>query len=256
MKTQSNIMAGLLVASTCFAANAAQWSTTEVHFQYGELTEAFSDEDRRTTIITLQHASGWEYGSNFFFVDHISDPVHDEFYGEWYSTFSAKKILDAEFSGPFRDVGFVMGFNAAPEVDEVKYLPGLQIDWEVPGFAFLNTLFTGYIDDGSANAFGTEEDNSFMFDVAWKYPFNVGSASFSIEGHAEYITERNTQNGTSEGKAKSWILAQPQIRWDAGKTLFDKEGKFYLGIEYQYWSNKLGSNTDDNAVQLLAVWNL
>ena len=58
------------------------------------------------------------------------------------------------------------------------------------------------------------------------------------------------------GKQEAWILAQPQIRWDAGKTLFNTENKFHLGVELQYWKNKLGTQTDEKAVQLLAVWQL
>ena len=45
------------------------------------------------------------------------------------------------------------------------------------------------------------------------------------------------------------ILAQPQLRWDIGG-----ENGLFVGIEYQYWSNKLGTEVDESVVQLLGVW--
>jgi hypothetical protein len=55
-------------------APAAIWSNTELHLQFGTLdTPAFAGGgDQSTTIFTLQHASGWKYGDNFFFFDVIS----------------------------------------------------------------------------------------------------------------------------------------------------------------------------------------
>ena len=59
--------------------------------------------------------------------------------------------------------------------------------------------------------------------------------------------------GTTE--LESWILFQPQIRLDLGEALGNESGKLFVGIEYQYWKNKLGEKgTDDNTAQLLAVW--
>ena len=63
--------------------------------------------------------------------------------------------------------------------------------------------------------------------------------------HLEYFGERDNELG---GKARSWILAQPQLRWDT-------DDRISLGIEYQFWMNKLGDgDTDENAIQALLVW--
>ncbi len=44
------------------------------------------------------------------------------------------------------------------------------------------------------------------------------------------------------------ILTQPTVIWHATKNVG-------LGIEYQYWQNKLGDkDTDESVVQALAVW--
>ncbi len=252
MNIQSGTFAALL-CGTAMNLQAATWSSTEAHLQYGDLTNAFTGEDERTTIITLQHASGWQYGENFFFIDHITTEGGSEFYGEWYPFFSAGKLFSSEFGGPIRDMGFVAGVNAAPDANVIKYLPGLQVNWNIPGFAFFNTLLTAYIDDTQGDI-APKEDDSFMIDVAWKYPFNIGSQSFSIEGHMEYIDGRDFSD--IDGSAESWILAQPQIRWDLGKALWDAPNQLHAGVELQYWRNKLGTQEDENAVQFLVVWGL
>lgn len=255
-----------LVAACCLGASmfagAAQWSSTELQLQSGDLLNPFTDDENQTSILTFQHASGWQYGENFFFIDYLADSEVDGFndhtyYGELYSTFSAGKILGTKFGGPIRDMGFVMGFNASGEAKVVKYLPGLQVNWEIPGFAFFNTLLTAYIDDseGVGKDGAPKEDNSFMVDIAWKYPFDIGSLSFSIEGHAEYIDGRDIDESFG-GEAESWILAQPQFRLDLGKLLFNAPGQLHAGIEYQYWNNKLGTKEDESTAQFLLVWGL
>ena len=151
--------------------------------------------------------------------------------------------------GKLKDVRFIAGFNWDPDANVVKYLPGIGLSWNIKGFAFLNTDFTLYIDDsvgilgpgGDPNG-APSEDDSYMFDVNWARP--IGKKA-SIEGHAEYIGERTNEFG---GKVEAWILAQPQFRYYVKPSVA-------LGIEYQYWMNKLGDDaTDESAVQLLLVW--
>lgn len=247
-KTVLSVAAGLALTSSAYSA---QWSQTEAQLQYGKLTNAFTGKDQSTTILTLQHASGWKYGSNFFFLDHSTNEDGHTYYGEWYPEFSSNKIFDIDYGGPIKDVGLIVGFNAAPDADSLKYLPGFNVSWDIPGFAFFNTMLTAYIDANKGTG-APEEDDSYMLDVAWKYPFEIGNQSFNIQGHAEYISGRDFED--FPGESKSWILAQPQFRWDAGKTLFQEENLLYLGIEYQYWKNKLGTDEKDNVAQFLLVW--
>ncbi|MCV2883723.1 nucleoside-binding protein [Aestuariibacter sp. AA17] len=249
-----------------FSLMAANWSTTEVHYQRGTLdVPIFAQNgvtDADTTVITLQHASGWDYGDNFFFVDYIDDDEEDgfndtDFYAEVYLNFSLSKMTGNNVGfGPVRDIGLLMGGNFSGDAKVKKYLPGVRFSMDAPGFAFLNLDVTAYFDDsdGVTRGGAPTEDNSYMFDVNWDYPFTVGSQHFSITGHAEYIGSRDNEFG---GKVSHWILAQPQFRWDIGHAIFDRKDTIYAGIEYQYWRNKLGDDsTDESAVQLLLVWRL
>ena len=75
----------------------------------------------------------------------------------------------------------------------------------------------------------------------------IGDAEFSIEGHIEYVGERTNELGDT---VESWILAQPQLQWHMTERIA-------LGIEYQFWMNKLeDGDTDENTAQALFVWNL
>jgi nucleoside-specific outer membrane channel protein Tsx len=274
-------VAGLALAFAAGSAQAADWSTTEAQFQYGDLQKAFqgggsASETDGTAIITLQHASGWKYGDNFFFFDYlnygkteveevIGQATSSELYGEWYSNFSIGKMTGNDVSFLFvKDMGIIAGFNFAPEVNNHYYLPGIRFSLDLPGFAFANLDVTAYIPDSrktvpGVNGLTFDEDDSYMVDFNWALPVKIGSTSWSLEGHVEYIGGADmvgNDNGfLFDDKRESWILAQPQLRLDLGEVMGSEAGKLFVGIEYQYWQNKLGDkDTDESVVQALAVW--
>ena len=269
-----------IVATTAFVASllisytvtAELWGKTEVQLQaFGELAQVGTGGTADTTIITFMHAGGWEYGDNFFFVDHSRYSVNNDanfavsdsssFYGEWYSNFSLGAISGNDLSfGPVKDIGIVGGLNFAPEVDSMWVLPGVIFSLDLPGFAFAQVNVAGYMHQGGGSVSSpvftiVDEDSSFMVDFAWAYPFKIGSTSWSIEGHLEYINGRTQTNNFGTTELESWVLFQPQVRLDLGEVLGNKVNRLFVGIEYQYWKNKLGEKgTDDNTVQFLAVW--
>lgn len=235
-------------------ATAADWSNTELHIQFGELDiPSFAGGGSSDhTIFTLQHASGWKYGDNFFFFDMLNSDSpafqDQDSYAEWYTNFSLGKIKGEKVSFGFvNDIGLIMGFNWAADAKVRKYLPGVRFSVDIPGFAFANVDVMAYIDDseGVARGGAPKEDDSFLVDFNFKRPFKIGEENFSVEGHIEYAGERDNEFG---GKVESWIFAQPQFRWYPNDNVA-------VGIEYQFWNNKLGdAATDESAVQALFVW--
>ena len=232
-----------------------------MHYQYGDLDtpEFAGGGSEYTHIVTLQHASGWKYGDNFFFVDFSdgdnSDFNNNDVYAEWYSNFSLGKITGKDISfGPISDIGLIMGFNYGADPKVKKYLPGIRFSLNLPGFAFANLDMAPYIDDseGVSEGGAPKEDDSYWIDFNWAYPFSFGNHDFSIEGHIEYIGQRDNE---FDDKVKWWILAQPQFRYDLGKALFNNPRQLYVGTEIQWWENKLGeSETDELVAQALLVW--
>ena len=141
----------------------------------------------------------------------------------------------------------IWGFNWASDADVKKYLPGFRLALDLGGFAFANLDFTAYLDDSEGAAAGgaPREGDSWMIDFNFARTFAIGDSNFSIEGHIEYIAGRDNEFG---GPVEHWSLAQPQFRWSPNEHLS-------LGLEYQYWLNKLGDGaTDENTVQALLVW--
>ena len=249
---RSALWAFIALSVVCFPASAAIWSTTELHIQYGTLDtpEFAGGGEKDTLLLTLQHASGWKYGDTFFFVDIINaegDGFNDsEVYGEFYPYFSLSKMSGKKVGGGrIKDIRLIAGINYSADANVLKYLPGISLSLDLKGFAFANIDITAYIDasEGASSGGAPLEDDSFMVDFNWAYPIKEGK--FSIEGHAEFIGERTNEFG---GEVSEWILAQTQFRYYAKENLA-------IGIEYQFWMNKLGdAATDESAVQGLLVW--
>ena len=257
--------AALAGASPVLAADMAApaapapftFSTTEIQLQYGKLDNPFNGSKSWTPIVTLQHASSWVFGDVFFFIDYLDDKRTDvtnfndkDFYGEFYGYFSSSKLLGVNYGdGLIKDIGVVGGLNAGADANYLSYLPGVYVDWKVPGFAFFRTQLTAVIDDSD---FPAKQKDGWQFDWSFAAPFEIAGQFFSLEGHIEYTA--NSRNLSFGNKQSDWILGQPQLRWDAGYALTGKKDVFFLGTEYQFWINKLGTKTiDESAFQALAV---
>ena len=243
---------------TAWLLSAPCAAQLDFQYQLGRLTNPFTATREYTSILTIQHAGSWKYGDSFFFADMIEDRGRDGFndkdiYTEWYPTLSFGKMAGRRIGlGPIRDISAVGGINFGKDPKVLKFLPGLRASWNVPGFVFLNTDFTAFIDASSGVARGgaPRTSNSFMIDVSWLLPIAIGGQSFAFMGHAEHIGKTTDEFGAG---LNGWILAQPQFTWDLGAAIW-KPNRLLLGIEYQYWLNKLGTNNHDNVAQLLVIW--
>lgn len=257
----------LAATSIATPVYAADWSTTELQFQYGNLDvpQFAGGGDDGTVIFTFQHASGYSWGDFFMFSDVLNgangnnNHFNDwDIYTEAYINFSSSKLLKAKYGdGVLRDIGLIGGINYDADAEVLKLLPGVRFAWNIPGFNFLNTDFMAYldasegVDGGPFNA--PKETDSWMLDVNFaSKSFEIGGQSFNFEGHVEYVAPRKNEFGAD---VEGHLFGQPQFRWDAGKTIFKKPNKLFIGTEYQFWFNKLGEkNTDEQALQALVVW--
>ncbi len=247
-----------IISFMTFAGLLISPVSAQMEFQYqsGNLLNPFSGSNHATRILTFQHAGGWKLGGSFFFVDFIDDASNDgfndkEFYGEWYPTLSFPRLFGQTLkAGPLVDISAIAGLNFDGDANVLKFLPGVRLSWQVPGFIFVNTDFTAITDFSD----GVRHETGFLFDVSWLTVMNVLGQSFSFMGHAEYISGVNLEDNS--GSIEAWILAQPQFVWDVG-NLFKTPNMLHVGIEIQYWSNKLGVK-DQNELrpQLLVIWRL
>lgn len=254
------LVSSILMVGLLWPTQALAWQINELQYQHGELDiiDPLGGGTQTTHILTVQHASGWAFGDNFFFADFSrARDTGDDVYLEGYAALRGSKLFDADLSfGPIADLGPVMGVNYGKVPKVRKYLPGIRLNWSIPGLTFLNTDFTAYLDDsaGLADGGAPAETNSFMVDVSWAWPLVFGRHRFSIEGHVEYIDGRRNEFGD---RVERHVLGQPQFRYDIGNTLTHTPDTVFIGLEYQFWINKLGdAGTDEHAPQLLLVWRL
>ncbi len=87
------------------------------------------------------------------------------------------------------DSFFFLDYLAGGGAKVLKYLPGLRVSWDLPGFLFLNSDLTAYIDDniGVAGGGAPETGNSFMLDLNWALPIEIGHQALALAGHAGYV---------------------------------------------------------------------
>ncbi|PIE76477.1 ion channel protein Tsx [bacterium DOLJORAL78_65_58] len=219
---------------------AAQWSSTSVSFLKGSGYELASSED--ATIMTLEHASGWEYGDNFFFLD-VFQPFDtgNALYGEWHPRLNLGKVFNRNMAfGPVSDVLLAGEINYGCGGTRV-YLYGAGFNLNIPKFNFFSLNI--YARDNV----GANGDMTFQISPAWNIPFNVGSARFECGGFLDY-------SGADTDHSEAQLLFVPQVLLDLG-NFQDAPGRIYAGIEYQYWKNKYGvDGFDDNLVQAMVKW--
>ena len=254
----------LLLIMVCPAAiegivRAQGWSVTEAQYQGGSaLRPHLVSPSGFQHILTLQHASGWSYGENFFFMDMIccsGSRADRDTYMEWYPYFNLGAITGQKVSwGPIRGIGPLGGLNWGAQAKVLKIGPGFRFQLDLPGFAFANVDYVYLVDRNQGVAAGgaPKEGNSHLVDFNWGLPFEIGGASFSFEGHGEWLSPRDTEFGFG---APYWILFQPQLRLDLGKALARRPGRVFAGMEMHVWVNKFGfEDADEVLPQLLLVF--
>jgi nucleoside-specific outer membrane channel protein Tsx len=127
-------------------------------------------------------------------------------------------------------------------------LPGFTAELSIPGFRFFTLGAYAYIDRSKfeGEEFGAR-GTSFQVTPSWSVPFKLGRASFVFDGFADYIG--------AHGELEHQFLAQPQLKVDAS-PLWGREGKLFVGVEWQVWQNKYGvRGLDESVPQALVLWN-
>ena len=222
---------------------AADWSSTNIQLLNGKgFKNSPTAEEEYGTVWTLEHVSGWKYGSNFFFFDVSNGDKKNEtgLYGEFSPTLSLPKMAGLPTNGLIKDYGPSATFEMPSAPASRVNLYGLSVEWNVPGFAFLSTTF--YSRDILA-----VDGTSTQLTVVWDVPFQISNLYFDFRGFSDIAT--------NEGTAESYVLTQPQLLLDLEKTA--GVTGLSVGFEYSDWKNKYTvKDWNEKVLCGMLKWNL
>ncbi len=159
------------------------------------------------------------------------------------------------FKGAVKDVYFVTQWENAngPATNIDNFLLGGGLRWNVPGFIFFDTNI--YYRENDDTQFEVDIDNNWQLTTAWALPFNIASSKWRFDGFFDWTTATDyTHVFTGESKFKSAFHTQPQLKLDLG-DFWGQTDKYYVGVEVDYWKNKLGGKEDQTAVQAMVQIN-
>lgn len=238
----------LLTRNIC----AASWSETSVSYLNGSGYEVGTNHHR--TILTYEHASGWNYGDHFIFID-VTNPLsrkgsaNTEVYGEWAPRFSMGKIFNFYNNERFVQDMLVVGNieHGRSGVSSRALLYGFGMDLNIPGFKYFKYSFMRRDNPDS-------EGTTFQSTFAWDLPIKISKVKLSFSGYLDIV------HG-SEGMESDFTLVEshlhtaPQLLLDLGH-FFNNDDVLYSGIEYQYWNRKFGikGGAVENNLQWMLKW--
>lgn len=248
-------------ACACLPA-AAQWSDTSIGVRHGtKFREPFIAEDITKTIVDLQHASGYKYGTNFFNVDLLMSDHNDpaspgssagaqEAYVVYRHFLDAGKVMGRDFkAGPIRGWGLTAGFDWNTKNDagynsrKRMLVLGPTVSFDVPGFLNVGVLELWESNAPSNDYTATSVpryhyDAHPMLTAAWSIP--VASLPLSFEGYADFIASKGKDEFGSQTAPETHF--DVQLMWNAGALVGAPPMTWRVGVEYEYWKNKFGNS--------------
>ena len=229
-------LAATLASGQALAADLLQWQDNSLTYLNGI---DFKVDPPRQQTVTFEHASGWSFGDLFIFVDGIKYNTEatngagdgHTFYGEITPRLSFGKISGADLSfGPIKDVLLAATYEFG-EDDVDAYLLGPAVDLDIPGFDFfqLNTYYRE--PDGKRDGSGV-----WQITPAWSYTIPIGNSDLVIDGFMDWVVDNDDSYHAN-------LHFNPQVKYDLAKAMGWGK-RFYVGVEYDYWSDKYGIDDD------------
>lgn len=273
-KTEFLFGTALLVAAVSPPARAFEWVDNEVSLTFGptyaEPGVASTTHPRGSDIVkevvSVTHADGFAYGTNFINVDILhssgADPANNSTSGaiELYSVF--RNVLSGNaltgttnFSiGPIADIGWETGGDL--ETKDTAFAANKRLIVAGPQFSFvIPSLFGGK--DGFFNLSlhiehewnnngivgkPVDFDPTFEMETAWALtmPFTVGAFPVTFKGFANLIAPKGIDGFGNQTKTE--ILVHPKLMVNLGEVIHGNKDRLEVGVGLEYWYNKFGND--------------
>lgn len=255
------LAAGMLFSAVTHAQTSSGpllWHDESLTYLYGK---QFKIDPAIQQTFTFEHTSGWTFGDLFVFLDQYNyngkghpDNGSSSYYGEITPRLSLGKLTGRSLGfGPVTDVLLAATYEFG-EGDVEAYLLGPAIDLNIPGFDFFQLNVFYRKPDGHRAPSG-----AWQITPVWSYTLPMGRSDIVIDGYIDWVV--NNRKASSNRRHQSDYHANfhfnPQVKYDLGKALGYNAKSFYVGIEYDYWSDKYGIKdshyfpTDQNTFSLL-----
>lgn len=236
----------ILIVLFCIGAYAESFSSTNVQYlkstKFKNLVDGDSVPNGSMETITLEHVGGWEYGTNFFFIDFSSADFKSgnkhKVYGEWAPKLSLSKITGTDLS-----YSFIKDIYLAGELNQGDNFRATNI-----GIATsIDLICFDFLDVNVFSRKDTFNDRTLQLTLAWRSSFNLVKIPLIFEGFIDYY-------GIDIG---SVLLTQPRLMID-GTLLSEKTKNLQIGIELYSYHSSTPSGTSkikENIPQFIAKWN-
>ena len=221
----SKVLLATAVALGSFCVQTAQaetiWSDASLSYLNGN---DYKVGDNSRQVLTFEHASGHNWGDNFFFMDHLrSADGSKETYFELAPRVSLSYLTGKPMKkGIVKDVYLAGTLEGSPNFD--NYLYGVGVGHDIPKFKYFNVNLY------KANNEKILDDEQIT--VTWGLPFKVGNAEFLYDGFIDSSTKKDDHAAETNFTS--------QLKWDMGKQLLHTKKPIYVGLEYADWHNKFG----------------
>ncbi len=182
--------------------------------------------DNSAEVLTFEHASNYEAGDLFLFIDRFRyDSGDDSTYAEFSPRLTLKSngLADASFIREILLAGTWEHGSPPGKGAFNNYLLGIGLDFSIP-----HTKYS------KANVYYRNNDNrenNWQLTLNFAIPWQVKNQHFLYDGFIDWVPSAN-------GVASSANVTT-QLKWDISRY-WQQTGQFYLGIEYVYWKNKYG----------------
>jgi nucleoside-specific outer membrane channel protein Tsx len=263
--TRTVVCAATLICT--MATQAATFSDTSIGYRYGtDFNEPFNKDHISKDILNLNHVSGYKYGTNFFNVDMLMSDSKDqagsgsgngaqEIYVVYRNTVDLEKVTGSAYKfGPVRGLGVTAGFDFNTKTDagynskKRMLVAGPTFMMDVPGFLNISLLMlwesnAPYSTFPGANPASVPRygyDAHAMLGAAWGIP--LGNSGLSFEGFANFIDAKGKNEKGGDTAAETNV--DMQVMYDVSSLIGASPKSLKVGLEYQYWNNKFGNDSD------------